>query len=284
MGPAKHLYTGGLLAPQRSEPSAANLLIPPDSLESSAMNPLSKLTAFGLAASLAVGALLAGVSFSAQASEANIRKLLAERVPGFPKPDEVRPAPMPGLWEVRYNDTEILYTDGELNYVIQGSLIDGKTRRNLTEERVAKLSAIDPAKLPAKDGFTIVRGNGKRKLVVFEDPNCGYCKRFERDLQSVDNVTITMFLYPILGPQSTELSKNLWCAKDRVKAWNDWMVKDVPPAPADAKCDTTALERNVAMGRKFKITGTPTLVFADGNRVPGAIKAEQVEKFLSEPK
>ncbi|MBW3656607.1 MAG: DsbC family protein, partial [Gemmatimonadetes bacterium] len=130
------------------------------------------------------------------------------------------------------------------------------------------------------DAFTIVRGNGKRKLAVFEDPNCGYCKRFERDLQKVDNVTIYMFLYPILSQDSTDKSRNIWCAKDRTKAWMDWMVRD-QAAPA-ANCDAAALARNLEFGKKHKITGTPTLIFADGSRVPGAIGAQQVEKLLAE--
>ncbi|MES2911255.1 MAG: DsbC family protein, partial [Pseudomonadota bacterium] len=132
------------------------------------------------------------------------------------------------------------------------------------------------------DAFTIVRGNGKRKLVVFEDPNCGYCKRFERDLQKVTDVTIHMFLYPILGADSTDKSKNIWCAKDRAKVWQDLMVRDQPVPKAT--CDTTALERNIEFGRKYKITGTPTLFFADGSRVPGAISSQQVEKFLADAK
>ncbi|MBL8372185.1 MAG: DsbC family protein [Burkholderiaceae bacterium] len=211
-----------------------------------------------------------------------IRKNLAERLPNLPKIDEVNRTAMPGLFEVRVNGTEILYTDAEANFLIQGSLIDTKAKRNLTEERIDKLTAIDFASLPVKDAFTVVRGNGKRKLAVFEDPNCGYCKRFERDLQKVDNVTIHMFLYPILGAGSTERSRNIWCAKDRAKAWNDWMLKDVDPA--SATCDTAALTRNVELGRKYKITGTPTLIFADGSRVPGAINAQQIEKFLSDGK
>ena len=135
-----------------------------------------------------------------------------------------------------------------------------------------------------KDAFTIVRGNGKRKLAVFEDPNCGYCKRFERDMQKIDNVTIYMFLYPILGADSAEKSKAIWCSKDPAKAWQDWMVRDqaIPALPAG--CDTTALSRNVDLGRNYKITGTPTLVFVDGNRVPGAIDSKQVEKLLTDSK
>ncbi len=221
-------------------------------------------------------------ALAAFAQESVIRKNLMERLPNLPKIDEITKSSMPGLFEVRVGGTDVFYTDAEGNYLIQGNLIDTKAKRNLTEERIAKLTEIDFDALPIKDAFTIVRGNGKRKVAVFEDPNCGYCKRFERDLQNVNNVTVYMFLYPILGPSSTERSKNIWCAKDRAKAWTDWMVKDAD-APAGT-CDTAALTRNVEFGKKHKITGTPTLIFADGNRVPGAIGAAQVEKFLAEVK
>jgi thiol:disulfide interchange protein DsbC len=229
---------------------------------------------------LALGAL----SLCALADEAVIRKNLGERIPQLLKIDEINKSAMPGLFEIRVNGTEIYYTDAEGNYLIQGSLIDTKARRNLTEERVDKLTAIAFDSLPMKDAFTIVRGNGKRKLAVFEDPNCGYCKRFERDLQKVDNVTISMFLYPILSSDSTEKSKNIWCAKDKGKAWQDFMVRDQAAPSAPASCDTAAIARNVELGRKFKITGTPTLIFADGSRVPGAIGAAQVEKYLTDIK
>mgnify|MGYP002143524028 CR=1 FL=1 len=185
---------------------------------------------------------------------------------------------MPGLWEVRVNGTEILYTDAEGNFIIQGSLIDTKQRRNLTEERIDKLTAVAFDSLPLKDAFVMVRGNGKRKLAVFEDPNCGYCKRFERDLQKVNNVTVHLFLYPILGADSVEKSKNLWCSKDKGRAWVDYMVNDKPIA--SASCDTTALQRNVEFGRKYRINGTPGIVFEDGKRSPGAMNAEQLEKQL----
>ena len=215
------------------------------------------------------------------ADEADIRKNLAERLPQLGKIDEVRQSQIPGLFEVRANGTEIFYTDALGNFLLHGELIDTQLKRNLTEERIAKLTALAFADLPLKDAFTIVRGNGKRKIAVFEDPNCGYCKRFERDLQQVDNVTISMFLYPILSADSAEKSRNIWCAKDKAKAWMDWMVRDVSPTPALPKCDATALMRNVELGKKHKITGTPTLIFADGTRVPGAINAEQVEKYLT---
>jgi len=214
-----------------------------------------------------------------QAQEAAIRKNLAERLPQLEKIDEVSKTPIEGIFEVRVNGADIYYTDAQANYLIQGNLIDTKQRRNLTEERVDKLTAIVFDDLPLKDAFTIVRGNGKRKLAVFEDPNCGYCKRFEEGLQKVNNITIHMFLYPVLGPKSVDTSKNIWCAKDKGKAWQDWMLNDVEPATA--KCDTQAIDRNVKLGKKYKVTGTPTLVFADGSRVPGAIGADQVEQRLT---
>jgi thiol:disulfide interchange protein DsbC len=226
---------------------------------------------------IVAGALLA-IS-TAWSQEAVIRKNLAERIPQLQAIDEVSKSPIAGLYEVRVNGTEIYYTDEQANYLVQGNLIDTKQKRNLTEDRIDKLTAISFDTLPLKDAFTIVRGNGKRKLAVFEDPNCGYCKRFEKDLQKVNNVTIHMFLYPILSEDSTVKSKAIWCAKDKGKAWQDWMVRDV--APAAASCDTAALTRNVEFGRKFKISGTPTLVFVDGSRVPGAIGADQVEKHLN---
>lgn len=239
------------------------------------MNLLKPLWAFSLVL----------LSLSAGAQEAAIRKNLAERIPQFKNIDEVTKSPMPGLFEVRMNGMEIFYTDAEGNFLIQGSLFDTRQRRNLTEERVDKLSAINFDLLPLKDAFTIVRGNGKRKLAVFEDPNCGYCKRFERDLQKVDNVTIHMFLYPILGPDSLERSKQIWCSKDVARAWTDFMVRDQAPGQTvTPACDVAALTRNVEFGRKYKINGTPTLLFADGSRVPGAISSAQVEKYLGATK
>ena len=229
---------------------------------------------------LALIAATLTASLVAGAQEAAIRKNLGDRLPQLKKIDEVTKTAMAGLYEVRVNETDIFYTDAEGNFLLQGNLIDTKQMRNLTEERVDKLTAVKFDTLPLKDAFTMVRGNGKRKLAVFEDPNCGYCKRFERDLQNVDNVTVYMFLYPILGADSVEKSKHIWCAKDKTKAWQDWMLRN--QAPKAASCDTTAIERNVALGGKYKITGTPTLIFTDGSRVPGAIAAAQVEKHLAD--
>ena len=230
-----------------------------------------------LAAALSVACM---GSAMAQGEEALIRKNLKERMPQVHPIDEVRRTPMAGLFELRVDGTEIYYTDATGNFLFQGQLIDTRTQRNLTEERQQKISAIDFASLPIKDAVTMVRGKGERKLAIFEDPNCGYCKRFERELQKADNITVYLFLYPILGKDSVEKSKAIWCAKDPGKTWQDWMVRD--QTPASATCDTAAVKRNVDYGQKMKITGTPTLVFIDGTRVPGAIELAQVEKMLGQ--
>ncbi|GAB3771423.1 DsbC family protein [Ramlibacter monticola] len=209
-----------------------------------------------------------------------LRKNLAERLPSIGRIDEISRTPMPGLFEVRIG-TDLFYTDADGAYLLQGQLIDTKARKNLTEERLDKLLAVDFDTLPTKDAFVMVRGNGKRKLAVFEDPNCPYCKKFERDLQKVDNVTVYMYLYPILGPDSTDKSRNIWCAKDKAKAWQDYMLRNEAPSKAEAGCDLQALSRNIEFGKKHKITGTPTLIFTDGTRVPGAIGTADIERMLA---
>jgi thiol:disulfide interchange protein DsbC len=146
---------------------------------------------------------------------------------------------------------------------------------------VAKLTAIDFAALPLKDAIVYKQGTGARRLAVFADPNCGYCKKFERELAQVKDVTVYTFLYPILGGDSPEKARNIWCAKDNTKVWRDWMVEGMQPPRAMGQCDAGALARNAALGRKHKVTGTPSLVFEDGKRVPGALPPEQIEKMLA---
>ncbi|QEA12382.1 DsbC family protein [Comamonas flocculans] len=224
-----------------------------------------------------LAALLLGAQ-AAHAQEAQIRKTLGERIPQLAQIDEVSTTPMKGLYEIRLG-TDVYYTDASGNFLIQGELIDTGARRNLTEDRVNKLTAIDFKSLPLQDAFKVVHGKGERQLVVFEDPNCGYCKRFEKDMQKVDNVTLHVFLYPILSADSAEKSRNIWCAKDPAAVWQDHMLRDV--APPAASCDVGALQRNLALGRKHKITGTPTLIFPDGSRVPGAIAGAEVDQRLN---
>jgi len=213
------------------------------------------------------------------ADEAAIRKSIAERLPNFPKIDEVSKTAIPGIYEIRLG-SDIRYTDEQGSYLIEGDLVDLRTRTNITEERIAKLTAIDFKTLPLKDAMVWKQGTGERKLVVFADPNCGYCKKFERDLQAVKDVTVYTFLYPILGGDSPDKSKAIWCAKDNTKAWRDWMLKGTP-AENSPNCDATALQRNYAFGKKHRINGTPGLVFEDGSSRAGAMDTEAIEKLLA---
>lgn len=230
--------------------------------------------------SLAVGCFFSGAVF-AQGEEAQIRKNLKERMPQIQPIDEVRRTPMPGLFELRVDGSDIYYTDANGHFLLQGQLIDTRNQRNLTEERLQKITAIDFKTLPFKDAISWVKGNGERKLAIFEDPNCGYCKRFERDIAKLDNVTVYVFLYPILGKDSLDKSKSIWCAKDPAKSWQDWMLRDL--TPVNASCDTASLKRNVEYGQKMKITGTPTTLLPDGTRIPGAVELAQLEKLLAKP-
>jgi thiol:disulfide interchange protein DsbC len=217
---------------------------------------------------------------AAATPEAALAKALSERLPQLPKIDEISKTPVPGLFEVRYGGTEILYSDEAGDHILTGSMIDTKSRADLTEARIEKLLAVDFDKLPLKDAMPIKQGSGARKLAVFVDPNCGYCKRFERDLAAVKDVTIYTFLIPILGPDSTAKARDIWCAKDASATWRAWMLDGVVPGKSEAKCDATPIDRNLAFAQKQKINGTPAILFADGTRKPGAIPPALLEKLL----
>ena len=235
-------------------------------------------TIFMTRALLAV-ALAAGAAVPALGQEALIRKNLAERLPDFPKIDEVTKTPVPGIYEIRFG-TDILYTDERGEYIFQGNLIETKSRVDLTQARMDKITAINFATLPLRDAIVWKQGTGARRLVVFADPNCGYCKKFETEMQQVKDVTVYTFLIPILGGDSPDKARNIWCAKNNSAVWRDWMIRGDAPARSMGPCDTTALERNLALSKKYRVNGTPALVFEDGKRVPGALMADQVERQL----
>lgn len=243
--------------------------------------PIARLSPLALGLAVAAAALLPA---AAGAQEAAIRKALAERLPQLPKIDEVTRSPVPGLWEVRYGGTEIIYSDDKGDFIFaNGALIDTKTRTDLTQERLERLLAIDFDKLPLKDALVIKQGNGSRRMAVFADPNCGFCKRFERDLATLKDVSIYTFLLPILSADSTAKSRDILCAKDPAQAWRAWMVDNVQPPKqaAGSKCDTGAIERNLAFGQAQRINGTPAVFFTDGTRKPGALPLATVERLLA---
>lgn len=224
-------------------------------------------------------ALVLSVSSFAIADEADVRKGMEARL--GTKVESVTKAGFLGLYEV-YADGNIFYTDDKVTAIMVGAqLIDAKSMKNVTEERMRKLTAIKFNELPLDRAIKQVRGDGKRVLATFEDPNCGYCKRLARDLQKVENVTIYTFLLPILSEDSVKKSKQIWCSADRAKTWNDWMIDGRTPSGRE-DCDTAAITRNQEFGRKLNITGTPTMFFGNGERVPGAMPLQRIEQKLAE--
>lgn len=217
------------------------------------------------------------VPTAATASEAAVKQVLRNKYPNV-QVESVTKTPMPGVYEI-YADGEILYVDEKASYLIVGGrMIDVGHKADLTAERLRTLSAVKFDQLPLDLAFRKVQGNGSRKLAYFTDPNCPYCKQIEPSLNKLENVTIYVFLYPVLGPDSMEKSKAVWCSKDRARAWDDLMLNGRPPK-ASGNCDTP-IEKIIAFGRRRGITGTPTLFLADGERVRGAIPLEQLKKLV----
>lgn len=231
-----------------------------------------------LVRSLALWAALLGTGFAALAQEAQIKKAIDTHLPQLNGVQEVRKTPIPGIFEIRVNDAEIYYTDAKGEFLIQGQVYDLRKQRNLTKEREDVLTAVKWDSLPVKDAITFTRGNGARKLAVFADPNCGYCKKFERDLLKVDNITVHVFQIGILSPDSKTKNRAIWCARDKGQAWLDWMVRGTVPADAAAMCDASAVTRNEAFAKRARINSTPTLLFEDGSRQAGAISMEELEQ------
>jgi thiol:disulfide interchange protein DsbC len=194
------------------------------------------------------------------------------------KVDTVTRTPF-GLYEIVVG-TEVLYVDPGVNYFFAGRVIDARTREDLTQKRRDELLKVDFKSLPLDQAVKMVRGSGARVFVTFEDPNCPYCKRLYRDLRKMSDVTIYTFLYPILSADSFEKSKAIWCSKDRAVAWDEYMGDGKAPPAAAPDCKHP-LQQVLALGQKLDVTGTPTIVFPDGSRLPGAVPVEKIEEKLN---
>ena len=231
-----------------------------------------KFISFALAASMMLAA-------SAQANETVIRKALLQQ---FPKAQisSIKQTPYSGLFEV-YLDGQLLYADAKAQYIFTGDVIDLKNRRNLTQARLNQLQAVSWDTLPLNNALKTVKGTGARKLVVFSDVDCPYCRKFEEELTKVDNITVYTFLYPIEGlhPKAVQTSKQIWCAPDRNKAWDEYISGGKVPSN-DGKC-ANPVDETIALGIKLKVSGTPTIIFANGQRVPGMVPAAQLERLLA---
>ncbi|MDB5908714.1 MAG: dsbC [Massilia sp.] len=230
-----------------------------------------------LAAMLTAGCV--GAQSPAQL-EATIKKAVEPRLGPGVKIDSVKETPYAGLYEVRAAG-DILYTDKKGEYLIIGHVYNTNTAQDLTKERLDEINKIKFSDLPLESAIKVVKGDGKRVIAIFEDPNCGYCKRFRQTtLKETDNVTVYTFLYNILSEDSFVKSKNIWCAADRGKAWEDWMVSGKAAPVAPASC-LTPNDKVLALGQKLRIQGTPAIFFADGSRVPGAIDTKTLEAKLA---
>ncbi|MDB5756150.1 MAG: dsbC [Massilia sp.] len=212
--------------------------------------------------------------------EATIKKAVEPRLGPGVKIDSIKETPYAGLYEVRAAG-DILYTDKKGEYLIIGHVYNTNTAQDLTKERLDEINKIKFSDLPLESAIKVVKGDGKRVIAIFEDPNCGYCKRFRQTtLKETDNVTVYTFLYNILSEDSFVKSKNIWCAADRGKAWEDWMVSGKAAPVAPASC-LTPNDKVLALGQKLRIQGTPAIFFADGSRVPGAIDTKTLEAKLA---
>jgi thiol:disulfide interchange protein DsbC len=231
----------------------------------------------------AIGIALCALAFGALpavADERAIRNALAARIPDA-QVIAIRKLPYAGLYEVavrRGADTAIYYSDARGEIMIVGELIELRTDRNLTEERLRKLTAIEWNKLPFHWAITMRRGNGRREIAVFSDPNCPFCQKFERELATLDDITVHIFPWAVIKPESVRQAKSVWCSKDRVKAWNDLMLRRIEPtAPTD--CDNP-IEQLIVLGRRLGATSTPTWFLPNGEKRVGALPMSELVPLL----
>lgn len=213
-------------------------------------------------------------------AEADLLKRLREAFPAS-RIDSVSTTPVDGVFEV-VAGPNVFYTDNSGRYVLFGKLFDMKTRTDITSARIAEVQRLDVSILTHANAIKEVRGNGKRVLYVFADPNCGYCKALEKTLQEVNDVTVYTYLVPLLGPDSFEKGRAIWCASDRAKAWSDWMLRGRAPQAASDRCDDP-LDLNTDLSKKLDMPGTPMMITADGRRLMGAVAAADIEALLSKP-
>jgi thiol:disulfide interchange protein DsbC len=230
-------------------------------------------------AALAAFSLVAGSALAQNAQEATIRKAIEPRLGEGAKIESITKTPYGGLYEVRVSG-DIFYTDAKGDFLFIGRIVDTKTFQDHTKARLDEINKIKFSDLPFDSALKMVKGNGKRVIAVFEDPNCGYCKRFRQTLSEMDNLTVYTFMYNILSEDSSVKSRNIWCSADRAKAWDDWMLKGKQPEAAPANC-TAPNDKILALGQKMKVTGTPTVFFTDGTRIPGAVDQKALEAKLA---
>ena len=218
----------------------------------------------------------------ALADEAKIRKALEPKLGGA-KIEGIQPAPVAGLWEVRLRSERglrIIYTDANAAHVIDGNIHEVRTNRDLTEERLRKLNAIKFETLPLDLAVKVQRGNGKRVLAMFSDPYCPACRQFERNLAKIDDITVYVFMYPVIRPENSDHSKAVWCSPDRAKAWLELAAAPQPKVPQASPGCAHPIDKVHELGRKLGVNSTPTLFFTNGERLSGGLGADDLKELL----
>lgn len=234
-------------------------------------------------AALSLSLMSAGQAQTTDIPAAQLKALqqkLAQRLPTLPPVESARTTPMSGLIELKVGNS-VFYSDATGDYLIEGHMLETRTRRDLTAERLEDINRVAFDTFPFQDAIVWKNGTGKRRLVVFADPNCGYCKQLERELQKVKDITVYTLLIPILGADSRAKSESIWCMKDRTSAWLDWMIDNKAPARAFGKC-TTPMQRNLALAQRLGVNGTPAMFFEDGTRLAAAAPLATIELRLSQ--
>lgn len=228
--------------------------------------------------------LVATLPVLAETVEEKLKKTLTQRLGEGTQVETIIKTPYNGLYEVKVG-SEIIYSDAEGKFVFIGRILETETSKDITQARLDEINKIKFSDLPLEASIKSVKGNGKRMIAVFEDPNCGYCKRFRKTLADTKDITIYTFMYPLLSDDSRAKVKNVACSADKAKVWDDWMINGKTPPAAAESCNATAsTEKLLELGRKLKVTGTPTIFFIDGTRVPGAIDAKTLESRLAAAK
>jgi len=228
-------------------------------------------------------ALLFLVALPALAQEQKIREALEPRL-GV-KVEGVQPSPLPGIYEVRLQTLDgpkIVYSDEKGSYVFTGRLIDVKAERDLTEERLQKHTKIEFNQLPLDLAVKVQRGNGKRVLAMFSDPYCPYCRRLEQTLLQIDDLTVYVFMYPVIRPDLADHSRAVWCSKDRAKAWIELAANEKPKVPTASASCANPVDKVLELGRSLRVNGTPTLYFANGEKASGGMEIGALRKKLDE--
>lgn len=197
------------------------------------------------------------------------------------KVQSVKKSPVKGLYEVVFDGNEIYYVDENAAYLIEGSLIDLKAKKNLTADRLEDLRKVNFADLPLQDAIVEVRGSGKNKVVVFNDIDCPFCRRLEAEFAKMTDLTIYTLLMPVDGlhPQARARSQQVWCSKDRTGAWLT-VMRENKPIPQVEPCDTP-IERTLQLAHKLGFTGTPTLVFPNGKVQAGYSPAAALQEAIA---